>query len=69
MDLMKVLTDLKREREAVEEAIITLERLVRGQGKRRGRPPKWMTEMKNRAEEKPAPARRGRRPKEAGESK
>lgn len=41
MDIMKMLAELRQEREAIEEAIITLERLARGQGKRRGRPPAW----------------------------
>jgi hypothetical protein len=42
MDVLKMLKELRGERENVEEAIVTLERLARGQGKRRGRPPKWM---------------------------
>ncbi|MEO7144642.1 MAG: hypothetical protein ABI165_14180 [Bryobacteraceae bacterium] len=49
MDVMKMLTDLRQEREQLEEAIMTLERLARGRGKRRGRPPAWMTaEVKRR---------------------
>ena len=32
----------------LEEAILTLERLARGRGRRRGRPPAWMTELKRR---------------------
>jgi len=43
-----MLTDLRQEREQIEEAIMTLERLARGRGKRRGRPPAWMTEIKRR---------------------
>ena len=39
MDVTKMLADLRQEREAIEEAILTLERLARGRGKRRGRPP------------------------------
>jgi hypothetical protein len=39
-----MLQDLRSEREQIEEAILTLERLARGQGRRRGRPPKWMSE-------------------------
>jgi len=34
-----MLADLRQEREQIEEAILTLERLARGRGKRRGRPP------------------------------
>jgi hypothetical protein len=48
MDINKMLDELRAEREQVEQAILVLERLARGQGKRRGRPPKWMTEVKRR---------------------
>lgn len=48
MDINKMLADLRTEREQIEEAIMTLERLARGRGKRRGRPPAWMSEMKRR---------------------
>lgn len=48
MDIMKMLAELRQEREQVEEAIITLERVARGRGKRRGRPPAWMTATKKR---------------------
>ena len=43
MDVSKMLAELRQEREAIEEAILILERLARGRGKRRGRPPLWMT--------------------------
>ena len=39
MDVLKMLADLRREREQIEEAILTLERLSQGKSKRRGRPP------------------------------
>ena len=48
MDVIKMLADLRQERDQLEEAILTLERLARGRGRRRGRPPAWMTEMKRR---------------------
>ncbi len=48
MDVLKMLADLRREREQIEEAILTLERLAQGRGRRRGRPPAWMTEVKRR---------------------
>ena len=38
-----MLADLRQEREHVDEAIVVLERLARGHGKRRGRPPAWIT--------------------------
>ena len=43
-----LLADLRQEREQIEEAIITLERLARGRSKRRGRPPAWMAAIKRR---------------------
>jgi hypothetical protein len=65
MDVMKILAELRREREVIEEAILTLERLARGQGKRRGRPPAWMAALKEKkaAEPEKKPGRRGRPPK------
>ena len=37
-----MLAELRMEREQIEEAILTLERLARGRGRRRGRPPAWL---------------------------
>lgn len=48
MDINKMLSELRNEREQIEEAIMTLERLARGRGRRRGRPPSWMTQIKRR---------------------
>jgi len=48
MDINKMLAELRAEKEGLEEAIITLERLAAGRGKRRGRPPAWMTVVKRR---------------------
>ncbi len=45
MDVTKILTELRQEREQIEEAIMSLERLARGRGRRRGRPPAWMSEL------------------------
>lgn len=64
MDVLKMLAELRQERAAIEEAILTLERLAKGQGKRRGRPPAWMSALKGK-EEAPAKKRRGRPPKKA----
>ena len=50
-----MLAELREEREGIEQAIIVLQRLSAGQGKRRGRPPAWMSAMK-------AGTRRGRPP-------
>jgi len=48
MDVVKMIEELRTEREQIEEAILVLERIARGQGRRRGRPPTWMTETKRR---------------------
>jgi hypothetical protein len=45
MDVGKILVELREERQQIEEAIVSLERLARGRGKRRGRPPGWLTEV------------------------
>ena len=54
MDVSKILIDLRSERQQIEEAILSLERLARGRGRKRGRPPAWMSEAE--------PRRRGRPP-------
>lgn len=48
MDITKMLAELREERENIEQAILTLERLASGRGRRRGRPPAWMTAIKRR---------------------
>jgi hypothetical protein len=58
MDVSKILAELRAEREQIEEAILSLERLARGRGRRRGRPPAWMSG----GGETEAPKRRGRPP-------
>lgn len=68
-----MLAELRLEREQIEEAILTLERLARGRGRRRGRPPAWLkdaaaAEAVEAEEEEPhssgsaEPRRRGRPP-------
>ena len=59
MDINKILDELRQERTQLEEAILSLERLAAGQGKRRGRPPAWMALAKSAA---PTVKRRGRPP-------
>lgn len=63
MDIGKILTELKEERKNIDEAIIVLERLARGAGRRRGRPPSWLSAA-SAAETLGAdmPKRRGRPP-------
>ena len=48
MDMNKMLAELRTEREQIEQAIMVLERISGGRGKRRGRPPKWMAATKRR---------------------
>jgi hypothetical protein len=48
MNLTKILEDLRREREQIDEAILSLERLAAGSGPRRGRPPAWLKEQKSK---------------------
>jgi hypothetical protein len=54
MDILKMLSALRQEREQIGEAVIALEHLAQGHGKRRGLPPAWMAAQKN------APKRPGR---------
>jgi hypothetical protein len=69
LDVDKMLAELRLEREQIEEAILTLERLARGRGRRRGRPPAWLKEAsaqgsteENTDHPAPEPKRRGRPP-------
>jgi hypothetical protein len=54
MDVAKIVAELKAEREQIEEAIASLERLAQGRVRGPGRPPNWMAEA--------SPKRRGRPP-------
>lgn len=71
LDVDKMLAELRLEREQIEEAILTLERLARGRGRRRGRPPAWLKDASGImagenghevAESSTEPRRRGRPP-------
>src|SRR6476646_6613077 len=53
MDVGKILSELREERQQIEEAILSLERLARGRGRRRGRPPAWMSEMTTKRRGRP----------------
>jgi len=52
MDIEKMLSELRAEREGIEQAILVLERIAAGRGKRRGRPPAWMKTIKRRGRPK-----------------
>jgi len=58
MDIGNILTELREEHAQLTEAIISIERLAAGSGKRRGRPPAWMVA----ARPADGPKRRGRPP-------
>jgi hypothetical protein len=47
MDISKMIAELHTERDQLSEAIAVMERLSFGQGKRRGRPPAWMSALKS----------------------
>jgi hypothetical protein len=57
VDFGKILGELRTERDQLEEAILSLERLAVGGAERRGRPPAWMAQAKSAAAQ---PKRRGR---------
>jgi hypothetical protein len=47
MDIHSILAELRSEKDRLEEAILTIERLAAGSlTKRRGRPPKWLANVK-----------------------
>jgi hypothetical protein len=48
MDILKMLTDLREQRDQIDQAIIMLERIAAGQSKRRGRPPAWLASAAKR---------------------
>jgi hypothetical protein len=53
MDVAKMLAELRQERERIEQAISSMELLVRSRGSGRGRPPAWIANP---------PRKRGRPP-------
>ena len=72
MDITKILEELRQEREQLEEAILSLERLAAG-GRRRGRPPAWIAAVRQKTDPAAAaPARakakKNRRKSAASES-
>ena len=58
MDVTNILAELREEREQLEEAIVSLERLAQGRGRRRGRPPAWMSAAKKRIKAASAEAKK-----------
>lgn len=60
MDIDRILSALRQERDEITEAIISLGRVAVSRGKQRGRPPAWMAELRQNSEA--GPKRRGRPP-------
>jgi len=48
MDVQQLLQQLRDERAQIDEAILVLERITQGRGRRRGRPPLWMAKRRGR---------------------
>jgi hypothetical protein len=61
MDFKKILAELYAERDRLTQAISALENIGGAPAKRRGRPPKWMSAVKQ-TEAAPAAAPRKKRP-------
>ncbi|MGA2186753.1 MAG: hypothetical protein ABSH47_27390 [Bryobacteraceae bacterium] len=58
MDVAKIIIELRQERDQIDAAILSLQRLAASSGeRRRGRPPAWMAALKP-----DVPKRRGRPP-------
>jgi hypothetical protein len=55
MDLHKMIAELQAEKERLDEAIQALERLTAGKIRRRGRPPRWLSEEIQRQSRSTAP--------------
>jgi len=63
MDLYSILDQLRQQRDHVDQSIAALERIAAGQGRRRGRPPKWMAEAAAATAVAVPAKRRGRPPR------
>jgi hypothetical protein len=53
MDILKMIAELRSEKAAIDEAVIVLEQLGGTQGRRRGRPPSFMTQSAGMRKRKP----------------
>jgi hypothetical protein len=58
MDVTKLLVDLRGQRDLLLQAIVALEKLGSGGGKRRGRPPKWAQSADGAPPDAAAPKKR-----------
>jgi hypothetical protein len=62
MDVAKILAELRLELAQVSEAILSLERLASGQGRRRGRPPAWLTAVTKKRRGRPPGSKNKNKP-------
>jgi hypothetical protein len=46
VNLQKMIEEMEAEHQLLGNAIILMKRLAQGRGRRRGRPPAWMSELK-----------------------
>ena len=60
-DVNAMVKALLQERDMLDEVIVTLEALVRGKGRRRGRPPRWLREAREDRSRRPRTAGRRRK--------
>ena len=58
MNITNMLSELRSQKEQIEQAILVLQRLAAGGAKRRGRPPKWMASDADSAGVASAPVRK-----------
>jgi hypothetical protein len=63
MDVIRILAQLRQEREQVSEAILSLERLASGRGRGRGRPPAWMSDITKKRRGRPPGSKNKAAPK------
>lgn len=57
MDILKMIAELHSERAAIDDALAVLGRLAQTRGKRRGRPPSWMSVIREAESSSPASPR------------
>jgi hypothetical protein len=65
LDITKILEDLRQERDQLEEAILSLERLAAG-GRRRGRPPAWIAAVRQQTAAVKPTVTKGKKPRRKG---
>lgn len=69
MNLTAIIDEIRAERDLVVEAILSLERLAGGRGKRRGRPPGWLAAVLAEADTESQPKAKVRKKKRAKSKK